>query len=271
MNKLRQIIVVGFLTLTATISFSAYAAANLISIITADTKASNIGPSVVADFNSMRTEMQTVANYSGLSLKEVLIQGKSTTPANLIKQLDSIQANPDDVIVFYYSGHGFRTESKNPSPWPNLYFSLTNEGMEYEYIMHKLLEKKPRFLITIADVCNSFWPNDYSPKMAPRGMKVPGNQEKVRTNIKHLFLDDAGMINITSAKISETAWGNDDGGRFTHAFINNLTKETETASVASWNHLLKEAAKEVTQETTRAHSHVKPQHPYYELNNKYPK
>ncbi len=270
MTKLRQFIVISVITITSAISLSAYAAANLIAIIAADTTDSSIGFSVNADFDRMRQEMQTVANYTDLNLKEILIKGKSTTPSNLIKQLDAIKANADDVIVFYFSGHGFRTEQKGTSPWPNLFFSRTFEGVEYEYVMHKLLDKNPRLLITIADVCNSFWGDEAPPRMIPRSIKMPTKEEKVIANFKHLFVEDAGMINITSSTISETTWGDESGGKFTIAFIDNLTKETESTKTASWNNLLKKTATEVTKATTLPHSYVKPQHPYYELNNKYP-
>lgn len=267
MNKLRQIILASFLAIFTSLSFSAQAA-NLIAIIAADTLDDAIGRSVKIDFNHMRKEMQTVAKYTGLTLKEVLMQGKSTNPQQFLQQLNNVKANPDDIIVFFYGGHGYRTESKGSSPWPNLVFSQQDKGLEYDYVIYSLMEKHPRFLITIADVCNSFIGEKSAPPVvATRSLRAVPSDTKIRANYQHLFLEEEGMINITSAQIGEYASGSDkEGGAFTYAFINSLHDETKNASKASWKMLIDRADTKVTNDSLRySESKEDIQHPYYEM------
>ncbi|MBX9586723.1 MAG: caspase family protein [Gammaproteobacteria bacterium] len=267
MQKIRQVIFASFFVLLATLSFSAQAA-NLIAIIASDTLDESIGQSVKQDFNHMRKEMQNVAKYTGLTLKEVLMQGKSTNPQLFLQQINSVKANSDDVIVFFFGGHGYRTKSKGSSPWPNLVFSQQDEGLQYEYVIYNLMQKHPRFLLTIADVCNSFIGEKSAPPIvATRSLRAVPSENKIRSNYQHLFLEEEGMINVTSAQIGEFASGSDnEGGAFTYAFLKSLKDETKNAPKASWKTLLDRAKTNVTNDSLRyAQSKDDIQHPYFEL------
>ncbi len=268
MQKLRQIIFASFFVLLATLSFSAQAA-NLIAIIASDTLDEDIGRSVKQDFNHMRKEMQNVAKYTGLTLKEVLMEGKSTNPQLFLQQLNAVKANSDDVIVFFFGGHGYRTKSKGSSPWPNLVFSQQDKGLAYDYVIYNLMQKHPRFLLTIADVCNSFVGEKSAPPVvATRSMRAVPSDNQIRSNYQHLFLEEEGMINVTSAQIGEFASGSDNqGGAFTYAFVKSLKDETKSAKKASWKILLDRAKTNVTKDSIKyAESKDDIQHPYFEMN-----
>lgn len=280
MLKLRHFNTLACLALATSLSFSANAA-NLIAIIASDTLDTKIGASVQADFDHMRQQMQKAANYTGLSLKETLIKGDANTPQVLLQKIKEIKATKDDVIVFYYSGHGFRTQSKGDSPWPNLYFShsgkkdsygqFDGEGLKYELVMLKLMEKNPRFLLTMTDICNSFISESYAPPMVNRAFFAAAAPEaKIRENYRHLFLEEAGMINLTSAKIGEYAWGGSRGGEFTNAFIDSLANETQYAQLANWHTVIDNATMTVVNNSSKNASSApkKVQHPYAEVNTK---
>lgn len=279
MNKLRQSFVIGIIVILSTFSFATQAA-NLIAFIASDTLDESIGTSVNLDFEHIRTEMKNVANYTGLNLKEILMKDRANTTKTFLQNLKSLRANNDDVIVFYYAGHGYRTYSKGDSPWPNLVFTQEakhqHKGIEYDYVIHTLMEKQPRLLLTIADVCNSFT-SRAPPIVTKKAMATAPNIERIRANYKHLYLDEVGMINVTSAKMGELATGNyEDGGAFTKAFLDSLKNETENASVASWHTILERASAKVTQDSIgwakeegitldEAQKKGDIQHPYFEI------
>lgn len=280
MKILRQSIVAVSLCLVVLFSSSAQAA-NLIAFIVADTYDDYIGTSVSIDFDNIRHEMNNVSQYTGLNLKEILIQGKANTSQNFLQTLKSITANKEDVLVFFYAGHGYRTPSKGSSPWPNLVFTQEkggqHKGIKYEYIIYQLMEKKPRLLITIADVCNDLLSDRKAPPLVPKMLAGAPNVETIRANYKHLYLDEAGMINITAAKIGETAAGDDDdGGVFTKAFLASIKFETANATSADWRTLIERASAKVTEESIvwarqhgtpldRAEKEGEIQHPYFEI------
>jgi hypothetical protein len=267
MLKLRQVIIASFFLITATLSFSIQAA-DLIAIIAADTLDQDIGKSVKKDFNNMRKQMQTVAKYTGLNLKEVLMEGRSTNPQLFMQKINAVKANSDDVIVFYFGGHGYRTLSKGKSPWPNLVFSQQDKGIEYDLVIYNLMQKHPRFLITIADVCNSFIKDKNAPPLVTRAFRAAIPEDIIRSNYQQLFLKEAGMINVTSSQVGETSAGSDEeGGAYTSAFLISLRDETKLVSTAKWRTLLERAKTKVINDSTRgAESKSDIQHPYYEMN-----
>lgn len=269
MNSLRQFILATIFTIAAAVTLSVQAA-DLIAIIASDTLDKDIGKSVKLDFDHMRKAMQTVANYTGLNLKEVLMEGQSTNPQQFLQQLNSIRAGSDDVVVFYFGGHGYRTKSKGDSPWPNLIFTQQDQGLEYDYVIYNLMEKHPRLLITIADVCNSFIGERSAPPLVNRAYAAAIPDEKIRANYQHLFLDEAGMINITSSQVGETSSGNNtEGGAFTSAFLQNLSDEVKNADDASWELLLERTKTKVAIDSKKHNqSKQESQHPYYEINTK---
>lgn len=230
-------------------------ARNLYSIIVADTNDGTIGTSVEADFNHVRKKMQEVANYIGLDLKEISIKGNSNKPSLLLESLRNAPITNDDIVVFYYSGHGYRTNNKGSSPWPNLYFSTPDQGVKYETIITSLNNKHPRFLLTMVDVCNSFIPDNGAPPLVTRDNFSAAQSSRIKTNYQHLFLESVGSINITSSSAGEKAYGYNDGGLYTNAFLNTLTSMVNSKSTVQWNAILDRAASLVNQQ----------EHPYFEL------
>lgn len=278
MKMLRQTIAVVSFCFIVLFSFSVQAA-NLIAFIVADTYDEYVGTSVGIDFDNVRQEMKNVSQYTGLDLKEILIEGRANTTQNFLQTLKSINTNKDDVVVFFYAGHGYRTPSKGTNPWPNLVFTQEkgrqHKGIPYEYVIYQLMEKKPRLLITIADVCNDLLTDKKAPPVVTKMWAGAPNVEHIRANYKHLYLDEAGMINITAAKMGETAAGDDDeGGLFTKAFLASMKFESANATSANWRTLIEKASTKVTEESIlwarkhgtpldRAEKEGEIQHPYF--------
>jgi len=243
-------LIIGIFSLLCSFSFTVQAA-NLIAFIAADTFDYSVGTSVQLDFDHILAEMKNVERYTGLTLKTITLNGKDNNTTNFLKELQSLRANKDDVIVFYYAGHGYRTAASGKSPWPNLVFTqepkYQHKGIQYEYIIYTLMQQHPRLLITIADVCNNELRADRAPPVVNRLLAAAPNPETIRNNYKHLYLEEVGMINATGAKIGEFSTGNDeDGGAFTKAFINSFAVETESPSAPSWKTLLERASAKVT-------------------------
>ncbi|MDQ2994127.1 MAG: caspase family protein [Pseudomonadota bacterium] len=230
-------------------------ARNLYSIIAADTDDHIIGDSVLQDFTHVRKKMQEIANYLGIDLKEISIRGEKTKPSILLATLNKAPIQKDDVVVFYYSGHGYRTQSKGASPWPNLYFSTPDQGIKYELIMELLADKHPRFLLTMVDVCNSFCPESGAPPLVTRPTDRPSSkeQQRIQSNYRHLFLDLPGSVHITSSAIGEYSYGYSDGGLYTNAFLSTLTYLTRTSTQAEWGMITHQAAELVED---REHPHA---------------
>jgi hypothetical protein len=130
-------------------------------------------------------------------------------------------------VLFYYSGHGFRTEASK-SKYPYLYVS--QQGQAFEEIIATLRKKTPRLLIAVTDSCNN--KADLPVAAAMRAMSAPPDFKKTYSR---LWLDAAGEVIIASASEGEYAWGDDDvGGYFTKRFLEshdsqvNISNPTQT-------------------------------------------
>lgn len=239
-------------------------AANLISIIVADTKDITIGNTVKVDFDNMRNTISEVAKYTQLNSIEINLEGNETTPTNLLKKLEDLTIDPDDVVVFYFAGHGYHLLSEqNGSPWPNLYFCLNGQGVHYDTVFNDLEKKNPRLLLSIADVCNNLLPDNRAPLRA-RALIFEETPEYVREhNYKQLFLEATGSIRIASASVGEFSWGGPNGGVFTRSFIKSIKDSVKSTNGIDWNSILDESYNQTTLLTSKKNS---TQHPYFEIN-----
>ncbi|MFQ5729987.1 MAG: hypothetical protein ACE5GN_06470, partial [Waddliaceae bacterium] len=149
-----------------------------------------------------------------------------------------------------------RTAEKEGNPWPNLYFSRENKGMEYNFIGEKLEGYKPRFMLLIADACNSLIPDAWAPPLQRRMFGRVIDEELLKQNYKHLFLETSGIIMVTSSEAGEPSWDTGVGGLYTRAFIECLNQAVKSSALPSWETLLDTSAMKIAGEE---------QHPYYRI------
>ena len=88
-------------------------------IIFANTNDPQIGKSVVYDYNSLSVEVNTIAAATGMKLKRYFYKDEYCNNKNLRNVLNQLSTNKDDVILFYYSGHGTRS-AQDISEFPQM-------------------------------------------------------------------------------------------------------------------------------------------------------
>jgi len=203
---------------------------HLISV--ADSNDPTIGPGTAANSKALTDYASLVALISKLTLNSKDIRGDDFRCTEIAKTIDDLQAKPDDVIIFYYSGHGFAPEHEpnNPampaqSKFPWFFCNPAASRPNLEAISRELGKKGARLTITVADTCNVIIPVPEEP------LKAKGVIEQ---SIRTLFSNYKGNILITSSKRGQYSWYYPTGGLFTGKFLGLLRNPPDVEPRRLW-------------------------------------
>lgn len=140
--------------------------------------------------------------------------GEDVSPEYCKKAVESLEIyNSDDIIVFYYIGHGARPATDidymDSHPFPQICLAQHEERkfIPLEWIDEQLSSKGARLSVTIGMCCNNIVSNvcvKEEPIFAPNyGMTYMSDNKTEK--IQELFLDTKGHIIATSASPSQTS------------------------------------------------------------------
>jgi hypothetical protein len=203
-------------------------------LIACDTN-TNLKESLNNDIVHLKETLRLIAHETGLSLKSKTLTGEDLNRTNLLQWLKSLPHSSQDVVFFYFSGHGFRTEDVK-SPWPYLFFISKSEIMPSSQISRFLKKVNSRLTIVLYDCCNG------APAVIPYESahgQVKNAPLPIRSfpGLKPLFLETKGMIIASGSSPGQNAYAFKQGGLFTTAFLYSLCTSSNTSNV-SWKAIL---------------------------------
>lgn len=208
-------------------------------IIFADTKDANIGKSTMLDLNSVSNMLvEAQSSLKGkMEFVYYIYPDKYCSPQNLRKVLDNLRCGSDDVVFFYYSGHGGRS-MQDTSPYPQMSLGQHYEAqmISVEGVDRALARKNPRLRFVITDCCNS--EDEFiTPKLEiSKGSSIVTTKKE--SNYEKLFMGKYGNVIITSSKAGETSSCNEQvGGFFTYCLLAVLENAIQQ-DVTDWNKII---------------------------------
>ena len=119
-------------------------------------------------------------------------------------------------------------------------------GVDFEELTNVLYDKKPRLLISMADSCNKIldFPPPLKEKKHYRFEALFLSFESL--GYKKLFLDQKGLIMMSSSKVDTYAWGSDfNGAFFTVTFLSYINSEVKNGTLASWDNIMNNVSKKL--------------------------
>ena len=211
-NMKKQILITTLLITTAI-----QAAPKLHVILTADTNAQDISHAVAIDKQNMNRLFADIAeHFDDSDIYSLSADSLSEKSINI--KLKALKVGIDDVLVFYYSGHGDR--SKFPeSPWPRL-TPHNGQSIEVKNILGAMNDHMARQVVVIIDACNGEFHE------GPTGQRWPASSIN-KAAVDKLFKNFHGNVVVTSSKpdlVSYTLKGN-YGSQFTYVFKNVMQQE----------------------------------------------
>ena len=219
-------------------------------IIFGDTKDATIGQSVYEDVQNMTTLMSIISTENNFKIKEHYYWGNDCNKTNVINVLQNLLCNQQDVVFFYYSGHGTRAiDDKSKFPQMCLGGNYDADFMPMYQADELIAKKNPKLRIVMADCCNNVVPG-VSPKSDYGNGKAIVKSQPT-TALKTLFGTTKGSVIVSSSKIGETSAGWAIGGAFTCCFLVELDKMIEGQSPIAWNTLLENTKLTTYRETSR--------------------
>lgn len=252
---MRRLIVFAGILSAATVLLAPLSAASLRVLIVGDTNDRSIGKSVVTDVANFEAFARQVASRTGLTLDMKTIKGGDLKSKNITNAVNSLKADKEDAVIFYYSGHGFRTQ-KVKTRWPLLYIpDAGQKGVDFQWVIDTINAKNPRMLLAISDSCNNFI------DMPQAGINSRAMLEDSDEAWRKLFVEFSGRIYASGSTVGQMSFGQDAvGGAFTSRFLSIVRAEVKKAD-PKWDYIMQMATRQIYIGSPQQ----KTQDPQYEL------
>ncbi|MEI7735981.1 MAG: caspase family protein [Ferruginibacter sp.] len=231
---------------------------NLFLIIVANVDDPHIGKGCSQDIESVRTIFKKLSDNMDFVVIDIVIQGASYSKQNVIDVVDALMPGDDDIVVFYYSGHGFRFVNDEGNKFPEVFLlpnlpsetsSIINDNsLLLTQIFDHVKGKGARLNLVIADCCNTgikfkrkFAGGDPVIRQARHSQLEVINKD----SCKGIFCDPRASIMVASADEDQFSITDDElGSIFTFNFTENLIKMLSNipdhGEGLPWEKLLKE-------------------------------
>lgn len=191
------------------------------------------------DLCRWQKELRLIAQYTQMILKEKTFSDSEFNKEKIQQYIKNLSIQESDAIIFYFSGHGYRTFQKK-TPWPFLTFEFYKPGLDIQWVASTIRNKKPQFALVMSDCCNNYMEYGFLGNVTKNILMNLKQAPFQHSGYKQLFYNAKGCIIICSCSEGEFSYGSHLGGLYTQCFFNSLSRELNEKK-PSWKHLLQRA------------------------------
>ena len=234
-------------------------------ICVANTNEKVIGASCKNDMNRALLLFNTISEVLGLDEEPIIktISGDKYSLKAVENEIKKLDPDPNDIVVFYYSGHGFRKdEDKRPYPYIDLRSKTDTARKSYlvnskniEDIQTEIIKKGARFNLVISDCCNSLV-TETNKTGDPISETKDAGLDFSEDNCKTLFLNPTPQsILITAAKEKQLATSNNTFGGFFSYFFKAAVEDhlSPLKKNITWQQIIDQASAKTTEKAQRTY------------------
>ena len=224
-------------------------------MVVANTDVRDIGSACETDLRRIRSEFGGIAKVLGMTLNEQIIAGTNYGKRTMDQVLETLNPEDNDVVVFVYTGHGFRFKNQ-PDEYPCLdlsssaYDDAEENFMALSDVFRTIVKKQARLNIVLSDCCNSEIDMN-QPMVLSNSLFSRSNTNFDIEKLRVLFLQSKGEVIATAASPGEKAWCGDNGGFFLLSFFENLRSQISALNndTPSWDTLIKNTIQSAAKKT----------------------
>ncbi len=218
-------------------------------LIIAATEDPRIGFSVQKDVVNFSSQIRDVATFLSIPLNYVEVSGKNFGKASLEAAVNSLKPGANDIVIFYYSGHGYSAQQNASEQYPQFdlrqsrFDDIQKATLNASEVLNRIRSKNARLNLVFTDCCNS-----NLGLLKPEGKNFALTTKSLldweKAFVYDLFMKSRGSVLATAAKKGQYAYGNTDVGGY---FTSNLTTAIEKylskfqTSAPSWQQIITEA------------------------------
>lgn len=211
-------------------------------IIFCNTTDEKIGASCEKDHNLVYQEASTIADYLDYEVKYYDYYGDRCSRENLLGLLSDLHCAADDIVMFYYSGHGVHAAADAGS-FPQMCLKYSgyqqDKFVPVKTVDEELAKKNAQLYVILTDCCNNIadW---VSAKGYFDGMSKATEIKDVDAKYyRQLFSQQKGAVIITGSKKGQYSLCNGNGGFFTHSFFAAMDQVGLGKIIPDWNQVTK--------------------------------
>lgn len=193
-------------------------------IIACNTIDSSIGVGMTSDMKNVRNAIQIIVSTLDCEYEEQVFDGPVCTKENVTNYINNMDVERDDVIIFFYGGHGTHAMDNANDPWPQMCMNTNIESlfMPVASVDKLLSAKQPKLRIILTNCCNK---EQSGVSVKPLYAQSAGSTMQSDYNaaaFKKLFLESKGKVMMTSSKLGQYSWCGANGGLFTNYLLDVL-------------------------------------------------
>jgi len=234
-------------------------------IVVANTNVSDIGTACEKDMVNLSSEFGGIARVLGMKYDLKTIKGDSYSKENLAQLIRNFNPNKNDVVVFVYTGHGFRFDDQqdyypNMDLCPTNYDDPTKNYVAVSDVYKELVAKGARLSLVFSDCCNNEI-GETTPLINTSTLFSRSNNNYDIKKLERLFVDASGSLIATAASPGEVSWCGVNGGFFTLSLLESLRAHISAlaTNLPDWETLVSDALTAATAKSQN-NANTKAQH-----------
>ncbi len=211
-----------------------------------------LGTGFFANHRKLKSLFRDVASTCNMQFDFKEVVGDDFGKIKVESTVSNLHTGANDVIVFYYSGHGFRFADQT-SVWPRIDLrdgmsqaaSMSN-SLNLDFDVYQPLAKKgARLTIVIGECCNTA--TGGTPTRSDPVIMSPGQNMLSAPLVKALF-NKEGNILIASSSPGQPSWYYvASGGYFCNSLLDNFLNDvgfTGNNNQVTWNKIVDDAIRD---------------------------